>query len=894
MLPARKRNRSSIVCTFCRKRKVKCDKGNPCSTCVKYGNNDCHYTEPVRTLSLPEEVVTEALPLVDGVHLELEALKRKIRLLEKLVNDLAPPAPAVPPPASTYGYPERRWPASKTLRNGLLLNLVGHNPVESLEETYLFHNGYQLMFDQNIARPRHFGPLLWISLLQVDRLLSKFWLYAKRYKHQRDRYMGNIVKEAQARFGNRGADALDHRGPEMKPYKDVYAERHSRPTLSALSPNRLKINERALSLGLSFYEGGIDEELELLDKIELILPKKRVIWCLVDRFFSHIYIFMPFLDEPEFRDLVTKIIGPRSDADEKVSKIAIERKIDFTTVGLLLVIVRFGYLTLFTNSAAVNEANLSTDDPSPYAQKIKYLLSNPVNVDVFELAEACLQQFDLIRTVNLQILQLTLYIHMYNMYAPEGGDPVHGNDTLAYIGRLVQMAYSIGLHRDPLNSQESLVVDERRNNLSRKIWYHLMILDMNNALMNGARVQVDANSYDTEMPSYKPGNENVNDLETEKIGQRAYTRSGYIFDRIKEILDMISNVKSGVNMHALCSLLNGVEMHQIQEYGRLENHLDEASLTREQIFFKTLRMKIHFSSTFFLVSVYFHFFNHYERKNNKELAFYYIKKIFVNTIHDLMPFYSELLENSHVIFKNSSDLLITPGFESIVHKSIITITAIVVRIRFSILKLELSPTHVAQMSDDEAYKSHFLLLQKLSGLLWKCWDNFNNIMLQLSSRYYYAWRVTKAQRMVIELVKGDEFFNSQQQGLDFDTEMLDELIDIIQLALDTMRLKKHRHHSSDSSMDQAPSTGSTTSASEDFVNKVDVQTDDLWLQMMILKNGPSETPQQFDDQVDLVFNNLNSSLDYAFFNGGDVRNVAAPQDVFDNLPFDDLMKNYMA
>lgn len=847
----------------------------------------------MRTSSLTEETILESVPLVDGVHLELEALKQKIRLLEKLVNVLAPPPVQPSPQGAPYGFPERRWPSSKNFRNGLLLNLVGHNPVESLEETYLFYEGYQLMFDQNIARPRHFGPLLWISLMQVDRLLAQFWKYAQRYKHQRDRYMGNIVKEAQARFGHRGADALDHHGSEMKPYKDVYAERHNRPSPSLLGVNRLKINERALSLGLSFYEGGIDEELELLDKIELILPKKRVLWHLIDRFFSHLYIFMPFLDEQEFRDRVSKIIGSRSDADEKISKLTIERKMDFTTVGLLLVVVRFGYLTLFTNSAAINEANLISDDPSPYAQKIKYLLSNPISVDVFELAEACLHQFDLIRVVNLQILQLTLYIHMYNMYAPEGGDPVHGNDTLAYIGRLVQMAYSIGLHRDPQKMPDSSLVDEKRNNLSRKIWYHLMILDMNNALVNGARVQIDANSYDTVIPSYKSGTENVNDLETEKIGQLAYSNSGYIFDRIKEILDMISNVKSGVNMHSLCSLLNGIEMHQIQEYGRLENHLDEASLTREQIFFKTLRMKIHFSSAFFLVSVYFHFFNYYEKKNNQQLAFYYIKKIFVNTIHDLMPFYSELLEKSHIIFKNASDIPITPGFEAVVHKSIITTTAIVVRIRFSLLKFEQSPTHMSQMMDDEKYKSHFLLLEKLSGLLWKCWDIFNNIMLLLSARYYYAWRVTKAQRMVIELVKGDEFFSTQAYGLEFDSDMLEELIDVIQIALENVQLKKKRHHSTDSSVDHPTSVSSTTSTSDDFVNKVDVQTDDLWLQMMFLKNGPSDTPLQFDAQVDHVFNNLNTTFDFNYMNNGDMRTGLASQDAFDTLPLDDLMKNYM-
>lgn len=39
------RARVSKVCDFCKKRKVKCDLGNPCSTCVKYKRSPCVYSE---------------------------------------------------------------------------------------------------------------------------------------------------------------------------------------------------------------------------------------------------------------------------------------------------------------------------------------------------------------------------------------------------------------------------------------------------------------------------------------------------------------------------------------------------------------------------------------------------------------------------------------------------------------------------------------------------------------------------------------------------------------------------------------------------------------------------------------------------------------------------------
>lgn len=45
-----------------------------------------------------------------------------------------------------------------------------------------------------------------------------------------------------------------------------------------------QLNEKAKSLGLSFYKGGLDEELELVEKIRLVLPKQNVIWKLYKRF----------------------------------------------------------------------------------------------------------------------------------------------------------------------------------------------------------------------------------------------------------------------------------------------------------------------------------------------------------------------------------------------------------------------------------------------------------------------------------------------------------------------------------------------------------------------------------------------------------------------------------
>lgn len=80
-MTSRKRHRISVVCGFCKKRKVKCDKGNPCSTCIKYGNMECHYD--IQGVDVVSNKVNDAEYMVQG---ELQILKAKIRNLEETLT----------------------------------------------------------------------------------------------------------------------------------------------------------------------------------------------------------------------------------------------------------------------------------------------------------------------------------------------------------------------------------------------------------------------------------------------------------------------------------------------------------------------------------------------------------------------------------------------------------------------------------------------------------------------------------------------------------------------------------------------------------------------------------------------------------------------------------------
>lgn len=56
----RKRRRPAHSCVECRRRKVRCDRANPCSQCVAHNEPSCNYTDRRRPVSDRESLNTES------------------------------------------------------------------------------------------------------------------------------------------------------------------------------------------------------------------------------------------------------------------------------------------------------------------------------------------------------------------------------------------------------------------------------------------------------------------------------------------------------------------------------------------------------------------------------------------------------------------------------------------------------------------------------------------------------------------------------------------------------------------------------------------------------------------------------------------------------------------
>nr|QEO75699.1 MRR1 [Candida tropicalis] len=638
--------------------------------------------------------------------------------------------------------------------------LIGVNPYLDENETINFYEGYTSICIKDYRRINH-GPFAWSSLMKKDKALSLLWLHIcklKEEKSQQNFIFGSSVSEINQENtslvtseSNESEVNFKKKTLESFGYKDIVPYDVLKKKL------KKELNQVSLPLGLTLYEEQVNAELQLVDRIHQLLPKQKVIWKSLDRFFSLLYPFMPFIDEYDFTDSISKIIGSKNYKDEKIKEIKVEKRLDLAYLGLLLIVLRLSYLSLFSNKESVNEMRLNSTDPSEEAQDLKYLIQNPIGISFIDTAHLCLNQFDIFRKAAMSVLQLAFYLQLYHVFAPEDGDDGDGADTYALNAMIVQMAYSLGLNRDPDNFPDVLN-NKRENNMGRKIWHFMILTDIHHSYSFGNPRTICDQYFDTKLPFVEEGAENLRDKKLDNFVTSNFPGYLPVYDILSDILKLILNVSGKVKMSQLCKLLSEFETSIYEKYGTLSDCLNPKNCSFNHIYARNMPVKLYISLKSFLVSVYFHIFLYYEKKDLK-LSYFYLKKIIQIAATDIMPHYFELLGNSEVV----CDMVINPKLIQIIHKLIQVNLALILRVNFSIYYFKNQEDHGFKCSNDEKYYSYYKELCKFSSGLTRCAEVGVAAVSKLSTRYYYAWKVTKANNYLLKKITTMEFYDKESK-----------------------------------------------------------------------------------------------------------------------------------
>lgn len=702
------------------------------------------------------------------------------------------PNPAQPAAAPSIQLPPLRWQQLQQLplkfdiaalcRTSRLEHVIGVNPYFDTEERINLFTGYTSIHTQEPLRRINNGPFAWSSLMRRDRGLNLLWEYMileKRRAKERNvaaRPASEPPKDVKAAkpdddyvFLNRAVETEGY--GDMVPYDslietDQKAEPKPAPRFEGLDAALNKINCAVLSANLldnalSFSEPSVNytqcklkSELYLVERIQAILPKRKVIWKLLDRFFAFLYPFFPCVDEECFLECITPIIGERSYTDTTPPTITVGKRLDLAYLGILLVIMRLSYLLYITNKILVNKEKLYSKDPCPQVIELKYFLANKIPAHAVVVAQLCLDQFLIFRVASLAVLQLGLFLRFCHTYAPEDGDGADGGDSQVFNGMLLQMAYSLGLHREPDHFPD-VCNNARINHLGRKIFQYLCIMDLHQGFTFGNPISVDKRYYDVKTPYQEEGVYNISNHALDRMVTKQLNACAGMWT-IVPVLQKLLDARDGCNISEVCQKLGLYELEMQQIHGN-SMQCFEVPLeldTHDQVFLRNFSIKFKMALSAFFMSVYFHFYLYYEGKNN-DLSFYYVKKMLLISTGDIMPHYFDLLGNKEYI----CDMLINPTLQQFINKANQLNLALIIRINFVLYHFAKLSEFAAKYANEPAFKEYYDSMLKLSRLVKRSAEISICAILKLSNRYYYAWRITKGHTFQLKTVMDIKFYD---------------------------------------------------------------------------------------------------------------------------------------
>ncbi|CCE86622.1 Piso0_005122 [Millerozyma farinosa CBS 7064] len=886
-MPSRKRNRASIVCGFCRKRKVKCDRQVPCSTCVKYGNKECHYSNHDEK----EKANTNLMS-------ELNNLKAKLHTIEGMIgNNVDPSSLSKRSSSSSYNKVDSSDETSSTKHESYSDNsstAIGTPPDILSEEISLF-DGHSSIIDKFAFSRRSHGIFSWVTFTKLDPVTEVI----SGYIHS---ILTNHLKKV---FNDDGDQEKSGKVFREKIMAELNVTAMKKNSCVATSNGIDLIDQRAKKLGVVFYDWEGYDGVHLTERIKLILPTKVVIWKLIRRYFDALYPFFPYIDENTFRDQVISVIGSESYENEKVESLTIRTKLDFAVSGLLLIVLRLSYLSLFSSVVATNEAEFLRSDPSVEPEEKRFLINNPINIDAVTIAKDCLFSFNMLDIASLHVLQLAFYLKIYATFAPEEGDGSLVGTSQIFTGIAVQMAMDLGLNRDP-DFYPAGLQDEKVNNLSRKIWHGILQIDMMFSLASGRPLVADTTYSDTKLPFYKPGNENLNDIEKEKEVLLAFRNFFTYYGPLKDISRLVLNMRTKFRVGDLMSKLTSLD-------NVLKSHQDKLSiLTSEHVFSSTFAMRetmdvlVYVNIRFFLLSNYLHMFVHYEKLRRFDISFCFLRKILSETIFDMLPFMNRVLGASNKKFNHVIDLILIPTLEVGIHKSCLVVSALIARTYFVKYHYEKAVSLSGFAGTDQRYLS---LLVDVQGKLESTFKSLYDLVNKLSGRYYYAWRIGKIFNIISGIITSKTL--SEKLGspdFEYKPEIpifeLQELNDVLNDGINTLQSSTMTENSDRISQTKSKSPNKLQfdpvnpeeEMQESNCTLSSDEIDNFWLQMMKkLKSNASfvcDTPQYRDPSLDInsntpellntQFSEIQNLLDFSAFNhDADVFS----SDFFDNMEF---------
>lgn len=568
-----------------------------------------------------------------------------------------------------------------------------------------FHDDMRRTLFRSLFELRHLGLFRWLALVSLDAnifaAMLRLWPWSKEH-------LGQNPRDAQ-------------------------------PSLAAAP-------QAAFCLGP--YDVPVADTTALASSLRAVLPLRKHLWMLVDRYFAAVYAQFPVLDEQEFRAAVERVAGPRALVDEPVAvdKIALP---DVVVWGTLLVVLRLAHLSVFSVAGKSKQQCFFT-----LPADMEYLASAPVIPrDAALVALACLAHYDLVRQALVEVIQLTALLRLHVMVDPGFASPDVKNHSFSAV--LTLLALCRWLNRDPATMFTEESLSPRRAQLLRKIWYVVLDLDYTFAAHAGNPPMIARHAYDVRPPVFTAAALNLSDTHMDA----AVCRTICDFEDIRVLLDDTLALSGNVARPVKVAAVEAVLARLWSKLAHLEHTYAGPPLDGVDAYTRTVRKQQFLQLLFVVMAMLTHVYYHYVRRGTFDRAKRERMSIlrFICTL--LLPLTCRFVREDEMPLDGPFDLFTGVYFLHCLWYCMLFLFSFYLDYRAHWTRVKNDPLHLSRLVPGSEYAAQFSALEGACNSIGSLLDFSRSSIARFLSHHQFARKILTVTSKLLEACKPEFYTN---------------------------------------------------------------------------------------------------------------------------------------
>lgn len=410
------------------------------------------------------------------------------------------------------------------------------------------------------------------------------------------------------------------------------------------------------SAGARMFDNDLDQSADQAHKkteefnttFKNILPPIDTIWLLVERFFEYVYPFLPVICKSAFiQDLKRILCLDELKNEKRVSKVNIGQQIDYAVMGTLLLVLKFGHGTYQSNGPKVSPSLIC-------------------------MAHLCLRKFALFTEPSLKIFQFAILYRSYHRF--QGFEGINENSPYIFNGLITQMAYGIGLSRDPSKMRPKFEDPE----LIRRwkfLWSITLHIDSNTFYTNGTNRLIRKDHYDTTEPEFVTSGSGFSntELEIENFTIRMIRMKNEFDDLLCNLTSIVCRLNPPPKAGEVFARYEELETAMKTKLGPLSLILTTSKINGHLNNIQTVFYISTYSNCLNCIQTIFcHLIFYAEGKYNFVACRYLIARLITFAMRTIAN-YKTLMTKSDEIYGNEFNWIITPLFTKVISRSLLCI-----------------------------------------------------------------------------------------------------------------------------------------------------------------------------------------------------------------------------